>query len=71
MEHIYGENDFVPQQNVLLILPQQTSIVVVSIPIVPTITQIVTITITVLTGTSETFTTTILVCWGCINKTFC
>ena len=54
MERIHGENDLLPQQNILLIWPQQTGIVVATISIVANI-YIVTTTITVVV-TSEIVT---------------
>ena len=58
------------KQNVLLIWPQPTKIVVVTISAVTTIIWIVITTITVVNVRSEIVTTTILICWGYINKPF-
>jgi len=60
-----------PQQNVLLLWPQQNRIVVVTISIVTTTICIVTTTITVVTIASKIVTSTLVFCWGYINKTFC
>ena len=63
IESLFTEKmTLLPQQNVLLIYPQQTSIVVVTISIVIATTVIVVVTMHIVVGTIKIVTTTILVC---------
>ena len=65
-----GKMTLLSQQNVLLIYPQQTKIVELTILLVTVTIVIVVVTIHIVV-TSGIVTTKILVCWGYINKTFC
>jgi len=60
-----------PQQNVLLIYPQQIRIVGVTILFVTVTTIIVVVAINIVVVTIDIVTTAILVCCGYINRTFC